>query len=115
MKTNYDKLIIVSNHFDYIRKQVLYMKDHIKFGLTTFVETTPLHDGKTYSHQERILQVLEEIKLADKLGLDYYGIGTSPGILCSEMILLLQATKNFIGTRYRFRVNRVYEQRLDLI
>lgn len=128
MKTNYDKLIIVSNHFDYIRKQVLYMKDHIKFGLTTFVETTPLHDGKTYSHQERILQVLEEIKLADKLGLDYYGIGEHHreeyAASAPEMILSAAAsiTKNIsLGTAVTVLSSqdpvRVYEQfaTLDLI
>ena len=31
--------------------------------------------GQTYSHAERIRQLLAEIELADKVGLDVYGIG----------------------------------------
>ena len=31
--------------------------------------------GQTYSHAERIRQLVAEIELADKVGLDVYGIG----------------------------------------
>ena len=45
-------------------------------GISTFGETTVLEGtGQTYSHAERIRQLLAEIELADKVGLDVYGIG----------------------------------------
>lgn len=49
----------------------------MELGITTFVETTPdmLSGGKVISHAERIRQVVEEIKLADEVGLDVYGVG----------------------------------------
>lgn len=49
----------------------------MELGITTFAETTPdfLSDGKVISHDERIRQVIEEIKLADEVGLDVFGIG----------------------------------------
>ena len=63
----------------------------MEIGITTFAETTPdVHTGKVISHAERINEVLEEIILADEVGLDIYGVGehhrkdyavSSPGIL----------------------------------
>lgn len=48
----------------------------MEIGLTTFVETTPdIKTGKTISHAERIREVIEEIVLADEVGLDVYGVG----------------------------------------
>ena len=47
----------------------------IELGISTFGETTLLEDGSKFSHFERIQQLLDEIKLADKVGLDIYGIG----------------------------------------
>ena len=48
----------------------------MELGLTTFVETTPdVKTGKTISHAERIREVVEEIVLADEVGLDIYGVG----------------------------------------
>lgn len=47
----------------------------IELGISTFGETTPLADGSLYSHDERIRQLVAEIELADKVGLDVYGIG----------------------------------------
>lgn len=48
----------------------------MEIGLTTFVETTPdVHTGKVVSHDERIRQVVEEIVLADEVGLDVFGVG----------------------------------------
>lgn len=48
----------------------------IELGISTFGETTPLQNSKkTYRHDERIRQLLAEIELADKVGLDVYGIG----------------------------------------
>ncbi|HFI0666890.1 TPA: LLM class flavin-dependent oxidoreductase [Streptococcus suis] len=48
----------------------------IELGISTFGETTPLEKtGETYSHDERIRQLVKEIELADAVGLDVYGIG----------------------------------------
>ena len=48
----------------------------VELGISTFGETTALErTGKAYSHAERIRQLLAEIELADKVGLDVYGIG----------------------------------------
>ncbi|MFF2018415.1 LLM class flavin-dependent oxidoreductase [Paenibacillus sp. NPDC058177] len=48
----------------------------MEIGVSTFVETTPdVHTGKTMSHAERIREVVEEIVLADQVGLDVYGVG----------------------------------------
>lgn len=48
----------------------------MEIGISTFVETTPINgSGETYSHAERLRQVVEEIKLADAVGLDVYGVG----------------------------------------
>lgn len=47
-----------------------------EFGISTFVETTrdPI-TGVLISHEERIRQIIEEIVLADQVGLDFYGVG----------------------------------------
>ena len=48
----------------------------VELGISTFGETTELEGtGQTYSHAERIRQLLAEIELADKVGLDVYGVG----------------------------------------
>lgn len=48
----------------------------MELGLTTFVETTPdIKTGQTISHAERLREVVEEIILADQVGLDVYGVG----------------------------------------
>ena len=48
----------------------------MEIGITTFVETTPdVHTGKVSSHAERIREVVEEIVLADQVGLDVFGVG----------------------------------------
>lgn len=48
----------------------------MELGISTFVETTPdVHSGKTLSHAERLREVVEEIVLADQVGLDVYGVG----------------------------------------
>ena len=49
----------------------------MEIGITTFAETQPDPDtGITISHGDRLRQVLEEIELAEQVGLDVYGIGT---------------------------------------
>lgn len=48
----------------------------VELGISTFGEITELEGtGQTYSHAERIRQLVAEIELADKVGLDVYGIG----------------------------------------
>lgn len=48
----------------------------MEIGVTTFVETTPdVNTGKVLSHDERIRNVIEEIVLADEVGLDVFGVG----------------------------------------
>jgi len=48
----------------------------VELGISSFVETTPdIATGKTISHAERLREVVEEIVLADQVGLDIYGIG----------------------------------------
>ncbi|MET3505327.1 LLM class flavin-dependent oxidoreductase [Halalkalibacter oceani] len=48
----------------------------MEIGISTFVETTPdVNTGKTISHAERIREVVEEIVLADQVGLDVFGVG----------------------------------------
>jgi probable LLM family oxidoreductase len=52
------------------------MKNKLELGFTTFVETLPdPTTGKTISQDERIQQTIEEIVLAEKVGLDYAGVG----------------------------------------
>jgi probable LLM family oxidoreductase len=48
----------------------------MEIGLSTFVETTPdVKTGEVMSHSERIREVVEEIVLADQVGLDIFGVG----------------------------------------
>ena len=48
----------------------------MELGISTFVETTPdIKTGQTISHAERLREVVEEIVLADQVGLDVYGVG----------------------------------------
>ncbi|MBC8743204.1 LLM class flavin-dependent oxidoreductase [Lactobacillus sp. Marseille-P7033] len=48
----------------------------IELGISTFGETTPLEKtGKAINHDERIRNLIEEIILADKVGIDAFAIG----------------------------------------
>jgi probable LLM family oxidoreductase len=48
----------------------------VEIGISTFVETTPdPQTGEVISHAQRIREVVEEIVLADQVGLDVYGVG----------------------------------------
>jgi probable LLM family oxidoreductase len=48
----------------------------MEIGISTFVETTPdFETGNVISQAERIRQVVDEIILADKVGLDVFGVG----------------------------------------
>ena len=66
----------------------------MEIGLTTFVETTPdVETGKVISHAERIREVIEEIVLADQVGLDVFGVGEHhrKDYACSAPAVLLAA------------------------
>jgi probable LLM family oxidoreductase len=47
----------------------------MELGLTSFAETIPDHSGEVVGHGERLRQVLEEVELAEKVGLHVYGLG----------------------------------------
>jgi probable LLM family oxidoreductase len=48
----------------------------MEIGVDTFVETTPdAQTGETISHAQRLREVVEEIVLADQVGLDVFGVG----------------------------------------
>ncbi|WP_379147777.1 LLM class flavin-dependent oxidoreductase [Paenibacillus sp. sgz500992] len=52
------------------------MENSMEIGISTFLETTPDPvTGKVMSHAERLREAVEEIVLADQVGLDVYGIG----------------------------------------
>lgn len=47
-----------------------------ELGITTFAEVMPNpQTGETISYDERIRQVVDEIKRADEVGLDFFGVG----------------------------------------
>ncbi len=51
-------------------------KSKFEIGISTFLEaTTNPITGETISHAERLQRAVEEIVLADKVGLDVYGVG----------------------------------------
>lgn len=48
----------------------------MEIGISTFVETTPDPEtGAVISHAQRLREVVEEIILADQVGLDVFGVG----------------------------------------
>jgi probable LLM family oxidoreductase len=48
----------------------------LEIGISTFVETTPdPKTGEVISHAQRLREVVEEIVLADQVGLDVFGVG----------------------------------------
>ncbi|WP_042355583.1 LLM class flavin-dependent oxidoreductase [Bacillus rubiinfantis] len=48
----------------------------MEIGISTFVETTPdVATGHVISHAQRLREVVEEIVLADQVGLDVFGVG----------------------------------------
>jgi probable LLM family oxidoreductase len=66
----------------------------IELGISTFLATTPdPATGKAISQAERLRQAVEEIVLADQVGLDVYGIGEHhrPDYACSAPAVVLAA------------------------
>jgi probable LLM family oxidoreductase len=48
----------------------------MEIGISTFAETTPdVHIGEVVSHAQRLREIVEEIILADQVGLDVFGVG----------------------------------------
>ena len=48
----------------------------MELGIYTFGEVTPdVHSGEQISVQQRLRNLLEEVELADRVGLDVYGVG----------------------------------------
>ncbi len=64
----------------------------MELGLYTFVENTPV-DGVLLSPQQRMANLLEEVVLADEVGLDIFGVGEHhrPDYLVSTPAVVLAA------------------------
>jgi probable LLM family oxidoreductase len=67
----------------------------MEIGLYSFAENTPdpLNDNRLQSPAERLRDLLEEIDLADQLGLDFYGLGEHhrPDFVASAPVTILAA------------------------
>ena len=65
----------------------------MELGLYTFAEATPGADGHTISPQQRLRDLLEEIQLADEVGLDVFGVGEHhrPEYVASAPAVILAA------------------------
>jgi len=67
----------------------------MEIGLYSFAENTPdlLNGGKLQSPAERLKDLLEEIELADQVGLDFYGLGEHhrPDFVASAPVTILAA------------------------
>lgn len=66
----------------------------MELGITTFADTLPDPDtGLTISHGERLRQVLEEVDVAERVGLDVYGVGEHhrPDFAASAPVVVLAA------------------------
>ena len=67
----------------------------MEIGLYSFAENTPdpLNNGRLQSPAERLRDLLEEIELADQVGLDFYGLGEHhrPDFVASAPVTILAA------------------------
>jgi len=66
----------------------------MELGITTFAETYPDPEtGRTISHGDRLRQVLAEVEMAERVGLDVYGIGEHhrPDFAASSPAVVLAA------------------------
>lgn len=66
----------------------------MQLGISTFVENTPdPRTGKTLSAHQRMMNLLEEIELADQVGLDVFAIGEHhrPDFIVSSPAVVLAA------------------------
>ena len=77
----------------------------MELGITTFAETYPDPlSGEKVSHGERLRQVLEEIVLAEEVGLEVYGVGEHhrPDFASSSPAVVLAAAA---GMTHRIRLS----------
>lgn len=51
------------------------MQQHIEFGLNTFGDITQDLDGHLVAHDQDLRNVVQEAVLADKVGLNFFGVG----------------------------------------
>lgn len=66
----------------------------MELGLSSFAETTPdPKTGETISHAQRLREIVDEIVLADEIGLDVYGLGEHhrPDYASSAPVVVLAA------------------------
>lgn len=94
------------------RKEQLIM--NVELGISTFGETTPLEKtGKAISHDERIRNLIEEVELADQVGIDAYAIGEHHrkdfAVSAPEIIIAMAAAKQ---NKFIFQVPLLIYQRL---
>lgn len=77
----------------------------MELGITTFAETYPDPlSGEKVSHGERLRQVLDEIVLAEEVGLDVFGVGEHhrPDFAASSPAMVLAAAA---GRTHRIRLS----------
>lgn len=70
----------------------------VELGISSFGETTPIEKtGETPTHDQRIRDLLDEIVLADKLGIDAFAIGEHHrkdfAVSAPEIVLTADAAK----------------------
>ncbi|MGE3074631.1 MAG: LLM class flavin-dependent oxidoreductase [Dehalococcoidia bacterium] len=76
------------------------MTTHFELGVSSFADTMPNAAGETISNEQRLENLLEEIELADQVGLDVFGVGEHhrPDFAASSPATILAAaavrTKN---------------------
>ncbi len=76
------------------------MTTHFEVGVSSFADTMPNANGETISNEQRLANLLEEIELADQVGLDVFGVGEHhrPDFAASSPATILAAaavrTKN---------------------
>ena len=96
--TLFNKCLIGINTYRKNTQLIIKAKSRRSFqmeiGISTFVETTPdVETGEVISHAQRIREVVEEIVLADQVGLDIFGVGEHhrEDYACSSPAVLLAA------------------------
>ncbi|HEY6957987.1 MAG TPA: LLM class flavin-dependent oxidoreductase [Candidatus Limnocylindria bacterium] len=93
----------------------------MEIGLYTFGELTPEVSGGRITPQERLANLLEEIELADRLGLDVFGVGEhhrADFVVSSPAVVLAAAAARTTRIRLTSAVNvissddpvRIFEQ-----
>ncbi|HEU4321155.1 MAG TPA: LLM class flavin-dependent oxidoreductase [Acidimicrobiia bacterium] len=65
----------------------------MELGITSFAETIPALGGERPGHGERLRQIVEEIVVAEQVGLDVYGLGEHhrPDFASSAPVVVLAA------------------------